>query len=336
MTIQKRLIWVDVLRSFACICVLFCHSPGKYEGQGGQFLLAPNNYLMMAWGVSIFFMLSGALLFSQEQKLVPFYKKRLSRITMPIVIWSIIYILFDKLFITSNDDKSIIHKILLIPFYQQTGLLWFMYALIGIYLISPIISVWLRTISKKELEIILILWVTTLLLPYLELLDKDIMKIIGREGILNFFFGFVGYALWGYYLKTYIRINLFSFKYVSLVITSFIFPLIIYFTQLLPISVLSSSQSFFSALMSTIAFLFFKEINYKETKFIKFIVLFAEFSFGIYLCHMIFMRPIHIWLQPYHMHYALQIPITALITGILSFGFVWLLNKIPYSKFLFG
>lgn len=50
-----RELWIDVLRAFACICVLLVHSPAVYDGRiPGQFVLAPFNYVFMAWGVSIF------------------------------------------------------------------------------------------------------------------------------------------------------------------------------------------------------------------------------------------------------------------------------------------
>lgn len=60
---QKREIWLDVARAFACACVIMVHSPAKYDGLiPGQYALAPLNYISMAWGVGLFFALSGALL----------------------------------------------------------------------------------------------------------------------------------------------------------------------------------------------------------------------------------------------------------------------------------
>lgn len=60
---QKREIWLDVARAFACACVIMVHSPAKYDGLiPGQYVLAPLNYILMAWGVGLFFALSGALL----------------------------------------------------------------------------------------------------------------------------------------------------------------------------------------------------------------------------------------------------------------------------------
>ena len=331
----KKEVWIDVLRAFACICVLLVHSPAKYDGHiPGQYVLAPCNYLFMAWGVSVFFMISGALLFYKAQDLKTFYKKRFSRILIPIVVWSIIYIFFDDLFYQS--DKSHLHRILMIPLTQQTTLLWFMYTLVGIYLIAPVISTWLSTCSKRDVEIVLGLWGITLLLPYLKLLDPDCDKIIGTNGVLHNFYGFVGYALLGYYIRKYINIPVLSWKYLLLVIFSFGFPLFIFVTKILPIDVLNQSMSISAASMSAVAFIYFKNLNYKEGWILNIILKIAEFSFGIYLCQMLFLTPLRHSLTQYHIHYALQIPITAIVAGALSFLFVWGLSKLPRSKWLFG
>lgn len=332
---KHREIWIDVLRAFACICVLLVHSPAIYDGNvPGRFVLAPCNYLFMAWGVSVFFMISGALLFAKPFNLKYFYKKRFSRILVPIILWSVIYIFFDDFF--EHSEKSHINRLLMIPFTEQTGLLWFMYTLVGIYLITPVISVWLSTCHKKDVEIVLCLWIITLFLPYLRLLDADFSKIVQMNGVLHNFYGFVGYALLGYYLRKYTNIKIISWKYISLVIVAFMFPILVFVTNILPIDVLTSSMSISSALMATVAFLFFKGIKYKNGVVLKALLKIAEFSFGIYLSHMIFLKPLKYWLTQFHINYIIQIPLTALFVGTLSYFFVSFLSKLPKSKLLFG
>ncbi len=333
--INGKEVWIDVLRAFACICVLLVHAPAKYDGLiPGQFILAPANYVFMAWGVSVFFMISGALLFDKPQKLTDFYKRRFSRILIPILVWSVIYIFFDRLFI--EDKNSIIEKILMIPITNQTGVLWFMYALIGIYLVAPIISIWLNSAKKHEIEIILGFWGLTLLIPYLELLSSDFTKLISPIGIFYHFYGYIGFALFGYYLRKYVDIPIISWKYFILVIIAFGFPLFVFFSGIIPINILNYSQSISAAFMACVAFIFFKGLDYKDTKVLRIILKIAEFSFGIYLCHMIFLKPLQVWLTQFHINYVIQIPLTALFVGIFSFFFVWGLSKLPKSKWLFG
>lgn len=333
--INGREVWIDVLRAFACICVLLVHSPAKYDGHvPGQFILAPANYLFMAWGVSVFFMISGALLFSKTYNLREFYKKRFTRILVPIVVWSLIYVFFDDLFIT--PEKSHLNRILMVPFTNQTGILWFMYTLVGIYLVTPIISVWLSNSTKRDVEIVLSLWGITLLLPYLKLLDPDFSEIVEMNGVLHSFYGFVGYALLGYYLRTYVNIKLMSWKYLGMVLIAFLFPIFVYITNLLPIDVLNDSMSLSSAFMSAVAFIFFKELDYRNGMFLNIILKVAEYSFGIYLCQMLFLQPLRFWLTQFHINYIFQIPLTALFVGAVSYLFVRILSQLPKSKWLFG
>ncbi len=331
----NREIWIDILRAFACICVLLVHSPAKYDGQiPGQPVLAPANYLFMAWGVSVFFMISGALLFNKPQNLRVFYKRRFARVLIPILIWSVIYIFFDDFFELS--DKSHLTRILSIPLFEQTALLWFMYTLVGIYLVTPIISIWLSNCSKRDVEIVLGIWSLTLFLPYIKLLNPDAIAVIGANGILHNFYGFIGYALLGYYLRKYTNISIMSLRFLVIVVIAFGFPLFVFFSNLLPVDVLNDSMSISAALMSTVAFLFFKGLDYKDGLLLKAILKIAEYSFGIYLCHMLFLKPLRYWLTDFHINYMIQIPLTALFVGILSYIFVWALSKIPYSKFFFG
>lgn len=63
---------------------------------------------------------------------------------------------------------------------------------------------------------------------------------------------------------------------------------------------------------------------------------FAACSFGIYLLHMVFLYPLKHWLTSFHINYIIQIPITALLVGVVSFAVVWFLSKNRVSKFLFG
>ena len=329
-----RELWIDVLRAFACICVLLVHSPAVYDGRiPGQFVLAPFNYVFMAWGVSIFFMISGALLFTKEQQLVPFFKKRFARILVPTILWSLIYLIFIPIY--EHSDINLFHKLFLLPFTPQYGLMWFMYALVGIYLITPMISTWLSKATKNDVEIVLAAWGITLFFPYFELFDVSINNAIMPNGSLYYFYGFIGY-----YLKTYNPIHLKSLTYIVLVIVAFSFPFIVFFSNWIPIKVLNSSQSISAALMSTIAFIFFQNIDYQKIEnnkwFLKMIESFAACSFGIYLLHMVFLYPLKHWLTSFHINYIIQIPITALLVGVVSFAVVWFLSKNRVSKFLFG
>ena len=282
-------------------------------------------------------MISGALLLSKKQDITSFYKKRFGRILIPTIIWSIIYIFYDS-FIDNGciEFYDIITKILLIPFQTQTGLLWFMYVLIGIYLVAPILSYWLSECNKKDVEIVLGLWGGTLLLPYLTILNQGCNDIRTTAGPLYHFYGFLGYALLGYYLKKYNTWKNTSWQFITMLLVSLAFPVIVFFTGILPLSVLDGSNNLAKVMLSASAFIFFRNLSYKPSQLLDVACLFAKYSYGIYLSHILFLKPIRIYLTQYHINYLIQMPLTALFVGLVSFVFVYLISKLPKSKYIIG
>lgn len=84
---RKRIVSMDVIRIFACLCVTMVHFNASVSGYNGTFVypnsLIPNFYVdkrvyLGSMGVSLFFMLSGASLMLTYKKgnLLGFYKKR--------------------------------------------------------------------------------------------------------------------------------------------------------------------------------------------------------------------------------------------------------------------
>ncbi len=88
-----------------------------------------------------------------------------------------------------------------LPFSPQGNpVLWFMYTLIGLYLLAPVLSRWLNYASRTEIEFYLGLWGISLCFPIV----RPVVNInTGDTGILYYFTGYAGYFVLGYYLKQY-------------------------------------------------------------------------------------------------------------------------------------
>ena len=334
--VQKREIWLDVIRAFACACVIMVHSPAKYDGLiPGQYVLAPFNYVFMAWGVGLFFALSGALLLSRPMPLTAFYKKRFARLVIPVLLWSVIYIIYDGWLDGNLSWSGFITKLTMIPFLSQAPILWFMYTLFGIYMVTPIFAIFLKEASKRDVEILLCVWGVSLCVPYLQLCNPEIASVLTGNGILHSFTGFLWYAVFGFYLRKYNNWKVNGWKFITLVVLSFGFPLLVNFSGILPLDVLNTQMSISSVAMTAIPFIFFKNISFSQ-KWLRGITLFAKYSFGIYLFHIVLYKPLRLFLTQYHIHYVLQIPMTALLVGFFSYVVVRMLSKLPYSKYLLG
>lgn len=191
----NRIVYLDLIRVLSCMMIVLMHSPHA-EGGAPGYIVVPI-YFITAAGLCLFFMVSGALLLPVKTDTYTFLKKRMGKILGPLLFWTLFYLGVCLAF-GEKTWGEMGHNILSIPFTRQGhGVLWFLYVLIGLYLLSPIISPMLQRATKKEKQFYLLLWGITLcypmLAPFVEL-TTDIY------GILYYFSGFLGYFTLGYYL----------------------------------------------------------------------------------------------------------------------------------------
>lgn len=324
---NQRTVYLDIIRVIACIMVIVMHAPipGIGEESHGAFLVLIS-YLTVP-SVPLFFMVSGALLLPCKKEItaVNYLKKRIGKVAGPTIVFSLFYMIVDK----SLNCISVLS----IPFSTQGhGILWFMYTLIGLYLLVPIISPWIRQISKKELEMYLLLWGIAQCYPYLSLcLEIN----ISSTGILYYFTGYVGYFLLGYYFNRYPV----SFK--------LLLPLAI---LMLPLPLLNKifdwGLDFYSAfwylsapvtIMTTTWFIGLKRLCETFVFNIRLSTI-SNLSFGIYLIHIFIMRTL-LWnwsVITEIPNYYLQTAVVALFTFVGSYIFCMIISYIPYSQYIIG
>ena len=186
----------DLMRVVACIMIICMHAPMPSEQAIPLFLNASGYFT--APGLCLFFVISGALLLPVKTETFTFLKKRLSKVVMPTICFTFLYLVLSAI---NGGDVDWIRSISSIPFSAQGhGVLWFMYTLIGLYLVSPIISRWLDKASKREEEFYLGLWALTMCYPILKLF-LSINE--SNTGVLYYFSGYLGYFVLGYYLNKY-------------------------------------------------------------------------------------------------------------------------------------
>lgn len=333
---------MDVMRIFAIICVVVCHSPAPYDGlAGGRFFISAYNYYTMSGGVCLFFMISGALLLSRPMPYIQFMKRRLSRILSPIIVWSVIYLMLDLLVYKRISTMEFWHSLAMIPFGPQVPLLWFLYAILALYLVFPILSRWLADASRKEVEILLLLWGVTLFVPYLKHVDMGVEGLIkSGTGYLYFFHSFIGYSLLGYYLYKYKPLQGKIVVCWLLLTFALLLPGFLQYACRLPHDAINNVLTPNVVLLTMAYFLVFTNTScpnfMRQAKTKILVVTLSNLSFGVYLMHMLFMEPIKMWLGTYHINYLFQIPLTAVIVLLLIAPVVYLVSKIPFAKYIIG
>lgn len=340
----------DILRVLACIMVVILHSPmpGQEASNHGLFLSGLSFFTAPC--VPLFFMLSGALLLGTPQQADVFLRKRFSKFIAPLLIWTLLYLINKVIVGKINSIDSFIISILSIPFSSQEGVLWFMYTLGGLYLLTPVISPWLNTASKRTIEFYLFIWFITLLFPYFERLLHLHTLITPRADVFYYFSGFVGYYVLGWYLKRYQN-----------VVVSFIgkhrFWILLVLGCIIAVSAkgidkiyhlnLDEQDAFWFQSIAVAVFCVFwwylsqsiAKKSFMELEGVRKTILFiSNYSFGIYLMHILIMRP---WLWETHLiqginNYILQTFAVIIVDFLICISLCWLISLTPWSKYIIG
>lgn len=373
---QKNIAWVDLLRVVACFLVVLAHCCDHFVA---RFDSNPTEFLSGAfWGsmlrpcVPLFVMISGVLLIPVKMDMGTFYRKRLTRVVAPLFVWSVITPILYHLYMNSgiattspcismenHTWEASLNKILAFPlnFNYDTTPLWYLYMLVGIYLIIPIISSWLTQASKKDIKTFLGIWLFTTLLPLIQMLAPAIgykgnygnMGILGvcdwnPYGMFYYFSGFLGYVVLAYYMVRFqsnwtwnktlsIAIPLwltgFAITYFGFVLTQKYFPgsypqleIIWYFSG---INVLMMTYS---------VFLVMQKVSIKSSPLLRTL---SALTFGVYLTHFLVVQIVYDFVYTnIEIPAILQIPLIAVITFAITSLIVWILSKLPKSKYYIG
>lgn len=225
-----RISWIDVLKFIAIFMVICIHCSDPFNVSPE----ARSNPEFNFWGafygsflrpcVPLFVMITGILLLPVKTSFESFYKKRVLRIAVPFILWSVLYNLFPwvtgilglpstvipEVFAYGTPDASqsfgdAIKNITLIPFQFNvyTVPMWYLYMLIGLYLYMPFFSSWVERATVSQKRIFLGIWASTLFLPYAySFFSQNLFGLSAWNsfGTFYYFAGFNGYLLLGHFL----------------------------------------------------------------------------------------------------------------------------------------
>lgn len=334
---KRRDTSLDIIRVLACFMVVLMHSPVPSENANGPFLSSLSYFTAPCIG--LFFMVSGALLLPVKTDYFTFIRKRLSKILIPTILWSLIYI--GLRLYNSESEINLLQTLTSIPFSAQgEGVLWFMYTLAGLYLLAPILSGWLDKAAKREIEIVLCLWCITLCYP---ILDFWLITNKSTTGILYYFTGYVGYFLLGYYIQRYSHsISLLACSCIAL---SGVLLLLALKQYNIPFDFyqLFWYESIFIAALGVVLYKgiinICKHLKICQTgSLTKIFGTISDLSFGIYLIHILIMRH-WLWHQEWILsiaNYPLQCVTITIITILLSIAVCHVISKLPKSEWIIG
>lgn len=334
---NKRIIYLDFLRVIACFMVVVMHSPMATDAAQNNGMFLSSLSYFTAPCIGLLFMISGALLLPVPDRYdtMSFLKKRLSRVLGPTLFWSIFYLLLNVDVIGEDMVKSILS----IPFSAQGhGILWFMYTLIGLYLLAPILGCWLRNVTQRELLFYLSLWGISLCYP---LLAPILKTEESTTGILYYFSGYAGYFLLGYYLKHYGS----SIKYKSVLLAFGLAASAPIVVKLLGWKVDFYRVFWYLSVFVVMMCVFWWRIveryvarSHFSNGWTHFIIGLSNLTFGIYLSHIFIMRHLlwHIEAISLINDYKVQTLIIALLTFVIAGLLSMMLSCLPFGDYIIG
>lgn len=328
MKTKERIFYYDFLRAFAIIAVILCHVSIFYSSQTSsiQTISKLTVHGIGSIGVPVFLMISGALLLNRNYSLSEFLKKRFSRIIYPYLFWVTLIVL--GIFVTQRDYQLMIDVI--IGDYSVT---WYFWTLIGVYLAIPILNSFLKEYGEDALKYFLIVWIFTI-----------ILKTVNHYPLftyfnLDFFTGYVGFPILGYYLdnkKFNLKNSTVLLISVIVFIVSFVTCVYIRFVGL-PMEFVYIN--FFIVVYSAAFYLAFKVIdnmtsfNSIRNNFIgKAVLSLSACSYGMMFSHVLVLKAFSL-VNP---HSDMLVPVIIVAMVFCSWLFVFIVSKIPYIKRVSG
>lgn len=225
-TDNSREVWIDWLRVAACFMVFVVHSTEPfYLGGDGSLILTETDAFWASFFdsfvrscVPLFIIASSYLQFPTHYPTMEFFRRRAVRILVPFLLWTVVYA-----FRWGEPVENF--RNLLLNFNYAAGHLWFVYMLLGVYLLMPLLSPWAEKVEKKELQIYLGICLFTTMIPLIRdwaaggattvvygpsgLPRQALFPLWGEAswnayGTFYYFSGFIGYLLLGLYFRKFV------------------------------------------------------------------------------------------------------------------------------------
>lgn len=323
----KREYAFDLLRVIAMIMVIVIHVANVYSRSFGiidntSFLASLFYNTISRISVPIFFMISGALLLDKKFNIKK-YIKRLLKFIMLIVVWDTLYLIWEYFYLGVTYDK--LYMLLIEPYRAH---LWFLYTILILYALQPILWKILEKTNKPVKILLLTIW---LILSTASIFNSTIAQIFT-------IFSSVGFFILGKYIYDYIKNNnlrKYNLLFILIMILSYIVSITLnyvfslnynrfynlFFAYRTPFIILAAF-SFFILIVS----------NYKKDTINKIIIKLSDLSLGVYLIHGIFLD-ITVKIFMYNsINSIIGIPIFSIIIFILSIISVSILKRIKILK----
>lgn len=197
-------IQIDLIRICAIACVVTIHVVSPFLSYS-PFFETPTYWVasiidaISRVGVPMLVMISGYLNMrgSVEHDVAGFIKKRTKRIVWPLIAWCFIYFLWSKYYMHFEMNIKSIYD-LVVAFFRSYYHMYFMYLILGLTLITPILKKVFDNMSKaKSLLMIYSIFLIAMIVTTVK--GFYLSDIHTFETTFTYFMPYIAYYLAGYY-----------------------------------------------------------------------------------------------------------------------------------------
>lgn len=345
MTKSNRIVYMDVLRVIACFSVIMIHSSAYYVVKDiGSFNFWVGNIFdgLARIGVPLFVMISGALMLDKNyqfstQKII----KHIIRMIVFFVFWSALYCIFNIVGSIIIEHESIDITKIIVSLIKGHYHLWFVYLIIGLYLIVPLLRLWVNDTNKKYVEYFIILSIIfTYIIPQIisigsnySNLFEHINDIIERKLSLKYVGGFTTYFILGWYINNYELKN----KRIIYILGLFGVLITIMGTYILSNTTGKALQMYgnlyINVLFQTVAVFVIIKDKFKNMHTNNIINSISKYSLGIYAIHALIVTIMYRIIEKVNIDFALiNIPVVFIVSFVFAYLISFILSKIPVLK----
>lgn len=201
----------DILRILAAFNIVLLHVTSNYMLE----LTVGNNLYNLTFfinsitrfAVPCFVMISGAIFLSDEYVVMVkrIWTHNILRLVVAYLIWAFVYYAGQSIFLWNYDfwRHGIVRTVTGIAYASDH--FWFIFMIIGLYALTPIIKTWICNASKREELYLIILFLVFQILrsTFSNLIDKSLVQqILGITQIIELS-GYAGYYVIGHYITKY-------------------------------------------------------------------------------------------------------------------------------------
>lgn len=346
---KQKINYIVNLRVFACIGVILCHVAannwyGNIESKRWIVLTA---YLAFSrFCVPIFLMISGVLFLRTETRVSfrKIYAHNILKLCVFLLFWGMCYQIYNltvaqKIYVGEGTLWTLISEGFQNVFRGETQAhLWYIYTIIGLYMIVPLLKPWINNLSKKEIEYFLVLYfIFNVIYSVICNLDVEAFKIIcnfSSRLSINIVGGYIGYLVLGYYLDAYELPDKMRKICYALGVAGFLFSavLTVFYSRHLGAvtEIFWNYCSVFVFFWSIAVFVFFR---YNLDQCYKAADIIANYTLGIYACHMFVV--FELWrngISTFSFSSIFSVPVITVLVFICALGFTYVIGKIPFLR----